>query len=157
MASAAFWTAILTMGIVVPLGLDASTAGAQASSSTLGGLSASNGSTTTANLPQGSITHVWLIILENKSYNSEFSGVNDDTYLWQTLPSEGALLKNYYGTGHTSMDNYITLVSGQAPQNDVQSDCSNVNTQFSSDTGISAGRTNGIVTAPKKVGGDNNN
>src|SRR5208283_2249737 len=80
-----------------------------------GGLSASDGYTTSADLTPGSITHVWLIILENKSYNSEFSGVNDDTYLWQTLPSEGALLKNYYGTGHTSMDNYISIVSGQAP------------------------------------------
>ncbi|HTW97648.1 MAG TPA: hypothetical protein VMD59_02665, partial [Acidimicrobiales bacterium] len=124
--------------------------------SNLGGLSASDGYTTTADLAPGSITHVWLIILENKSYNSEFSGVNDDTYLWQTLPSEGALLQNYHGTGHTSMDNYITLASGQAPQYDVQSDCSDVDTQFSSNNGIPAGATGGIVDTGSSVGGDSN-
>ena len=33
------------------------------------------------------------------------------------------MLKNYYGTGHYSLDNYISLVSGQAPQTDTQADC----------------------------------
>ena len=71
----------------------------------------------------GKIKHVWLIILENKSYDSTFTGLNKNTYLWQTLPKQGVLLKNYYGTGHDSQDNYITLSSGQAPQPDVQNDC----------------------------------
>ncbi|HEX5194807.1 MAG TPA: alkaline phosphatase family protein [Solirubrobacteraceae bacterium] len=71
----------------------------------------------------GAIKHVWLIILENKSYDATFTGLNKNTYLWQTLPHQGALLKNYYGTGHDSEDNYITLASGQAPQPDVQNDC----------------------------------
>ncbi len=124
-----------------------SPAGATSPGSNLGGLSAALGDSTTADLSPGSITHVWLIILENKSYNSEFSGVNGDTYLWQTLPSQGALVQNYFGTGHTSMDNYISLVSGQAPQFDTQNDCSDVNSQFSSNTGIAAGGTGGIVDA----------
>ena len=67
-------------------------------------------------LPAGTIHHVWLIILENKSYDETFTGLNSNSYLWQTLPSEGVLLKNYYGTGHTSQDNYIALASGQAPR-----------------------------------------
>jgi hypothetical protein len=71
----------------------------------------------------GKIKHVWLIILENKAYDATFTGLNKDTYLWQTLPSQGVLLKNYYGTGHSSLDNYISLASGQAPQPDTQSDC----------------------------------
>ena len=33
------------------------------------------------------------------------------------------LLKNYYGTGHFSLDNYVSMVSGQATQPDTQSDC----------------------------------
>ena len=53
----------------------------------------------------GAIKHVWLIILENKSYDATFTGLNNNTYLWQTLPSQGVLLKNY-GTGHFSLDNY---------------------------------------------------
>ena len=71
----------------------------------------------------GKIKHVWLIILENKSYDATFTGLNNNTYLWQTLPSQGVLLKDYYGTGHFSQDNYISLVSGQATISDVQSDC----------------------------------
>jgi hypothetical protein len=71
----------------------------------------------------GKITHVWLIILENKSYDATFTGLNHNTYLWQTLPAQGVLLKRYYGTGHYSLDNYISLVSGQATQPDTQADC----------------------------------
>ncbi len=62
----------------------------------------------------GKIKHVWLIILENKSYDASFTGLNNNTYLWKTLPSQGVLLTNYYGTGHFSLDNYISMVSGQA-------------------------------------------
>ena len=159
---------LVVFGTSTPLGLlgasAASATGTSAPGPDFGGLSAAAGDTTTANLAPGSISHVWLIILENKSYNSEFSGVNDDTYLWQTLPSEGVLLQNYHGTGHTSMDNYITLVSGQAPQYDVQSDCSDVNTQFASNAAVTAsynsngvynGGLNGIVSGtPSSVGGD---
>lgn len=71
----------------------------------------------------GKIKHVWLIILENKSYDATFSALNDDTYLWHTLPAQGALLENYYGTGHYSLDNYISLVSGQGQMPDDQDDC----------------------------------
>jgi hypothetical protein len=87
-------------------------------------------------LQPGQIKHVWLIILENKSYDATFTGLNQNSYLWQTLPSQGVLLKNYYGTGHSSMDNYLSLVSGQAPEEDTQSDCSVENTNFSSNAGI---------------------
>ena len=57
----------------------------------------------------GKIKHIWMIVLENKSYDATFTGLNDNNYLWQTLPSQGALLQNYYGTGHSSQDNYIAL------------------------------------------------
>ena len=74
-------------------------------------------------IAHGKIKHVWLIILENKSYDASFTGLNHNTYLWQTLPRQGVLLKNYYGTGHFSQDNYISLVSGQATESDTQDDC----------------------------------
>src|SRR5579862_8437275 len=73
----------------------------------------------------GKIKHVWLIILENKSYDASFTGLNNNTYLWQTLPSQGVVLQNYYGTGHFSLDNYVSMVSGQATQPDDQADCPN--------------------------------
>ena len=69
------------------------------------------------------IKHVWFIILENKSYDATFSGLNNNSYLWKTLPAQGTLLNNYYGTGHFSLDNYVALASGQAPQYDHQIDC----------------------------------
>jgi len=74
-------------------------------------------------LKKGKIKHVWLIILENKSFDATFTGLNKNTYLWQTLPTQGVLLKNYFGTGHFSLDNYISMVSGQATQPDTQADC----------------------------------
>ena len=69
------------------------------------------------------IGHVWTIIFENKSYESTFTGLNENDYLWKTLPSYGLLLRQYYGTGHYSLDNYISLVAGQAPAPSNQADC----------------------------------
>jgi hypothetical protein len=86
----------------------------------------------------GKIKHVWLIILENKSYDASFTGLNKNTYLWQQLPKQGAILKNYYGTGHFSLDNYISLVSGQATQPDTQADCPYYD-KFSGTTDTSGG------------------
>src|ERR1700744_6091181 len=58
---------------------------------------------TATGTPVGAVKHVWLIILENKSYDETFTGLNQNSYLWQTLPAQGALLNHYYGTGHFSM------------------------------------------------------
>src|SRR5271154_5870828 len=81
------------------------------SASGLPGSSEHQGARDGLGITPGKIKHVWLIILENKSYDASFTGLNNNTYLWQTLPSQGALLKNYFGTGHFSLDNYISLVS----------------------------------------------
>jgi hypothetical protein len=75
-------------------------------------------------LHPGAIKHVWLIILENKSYDATFTGLNQNSYLWKTLPQQGVLLTKYYGTGHSSQDNYLAMVSGQSPNEDTQEDCS---------------------------------
>jgi phospholipase C len=87
-------------------------------------------------LKSGSIKHVWLIILENKSYDDTFTGLNQNSYLWKTLPKQGVLLKQYYGTGHSSMDNYLSLVSGQAPEEDTQEDCSVTDKTIGPNAGI---------------------
>ncbi|HEY6472479.1 MAG TPA: hypothetical protein VIY26_06280, partial [Acidimicrobiales bacterium] len=91
---------------------------------------------TSTGTPVGGIKHVWLIILENKSYDETFTGLNQNSYLWQTLPQQGALLTNYYGTGHFSMDNYISLVSGQSPSYDTQDDCSTTAAMTNNNVGI---------------------
>jgi hypothetical protein len=88
------------------------------------------------NLAPGAIKHTWLVILENKGFDATFTGLNQNSYLWKTLPSQGVLLKNYYGTSHFSQGNYESLVSGQATQQDVQSDCATVNNDTNTNAGI---------------------
>jgi len=62
-------------------------------------------------------------MLENESYARTFGAESLAPYLTRTLVSRGALLHNYYGIGHASLDNYIALVSGQAPNQATQLDC----------------------------------
>jgi hypothetical protein len=69
------------------------------------------------------IKHVWIVVLENKSYETTFGASAGSPYLAQTLRSQGQLLTNYYGTGHSSLDNYITMISGQPPDPQTQADC----------------------------------
>jgi len=69
------------------------------------------------------IKHVWTIVLENKSYEASFTGLNQNSYLWKTLPSDGLLMRQYYGTSHFSQGNYLSMVSGQATSPGPQIDC----------------------------------
>ena len=69
------------------------------------------------------IKHVWNIILENKSYEASFTGLNQNSYLWKTLPSYGLLQRQYYGTSHFSQGNYLSMVSGQGTSPGPQGDC----------------------------------
>lgn len=120
-------TGLATAGLfAAPAGADAGHGGPHPGTTTI----------TTTGLQPGQVKHVWLIILENKSYDATFTGLNQNSYLWKTLPSQGVLLKDYYGTGHYSQDNYTSMVSGQSPSLDVQSDCDVANTNLGSNAAI---------------------
>ena len=106
---------------------------------------------TSTGTPVGAVKHVWLFILENKSYDETFTGLNQNSYLWQTLPQQGALLTNYYGTGHFSMDNYISLVSGQSPSYATQDDCSTSANMTNDNSGIITTGTVGTQTDTDKT------
>jgi hypothetical protein len=69
------------------------------------------------------IRHVFVVVLENENYSTTFGPGSPAPYLARQLPKRGQLLSNYYGTGHASLDNYITMVSGQSANADTQSDC----------------------------------
>jgi phosphatidylinositol-3-phosphatase len=69
------------------------------------------------------VHHVFILMLENESYDMTFGAKTPAPYLGRTLPAEGALLRNYHGIGHASLDNYVALVSGQAPNTATQGDC----------------------------------
>jgi hypothetical protein len=89
-------------------------------------LTALGGPTHAADLRTGTlppIRHVFLIVLENKSFDGAFGPGSPAPYLAKTLPARGALLTQYYATGHWSLDNYIAMVSGQAPNPATQGDC----------------------------------
>ncbi len=66
--------------------------------------------------------HVFIIVLENEGYDLTFGPRSPAVYL-NSLARKGALLKSYYGIGHNSLDNYIAMVSGQAPNPITQADC----------------------------------
>lgn len=69
------------------------------------------------------VQHVFIIVLENKSFGDTFGTSTQDPYLQKTLVPMGGLLTQYYGTGHVSLDNYISMISGQAPTPDTENDC----------------------------------
>lgn len=72
---------------------------------------------------QQQIRHVFVITLENENYATTFGSATKAPYLAQTLASQGALVQQYYGTGHVSLDNYIAMLSGQSPTPQTDNDC----------------------------------
>jgi hypothetical protein len=71
------------------------------------------------------IGHVYTIVLENKNASTTFAPDSPAPYLAQELTSKGELLINYFGTGHYSLGNYITMISGQSENPETQADCQN--------------------------------
>jgi hypothetical protein len=74
--------------------------------------------------PEGApkLGHVFVIVLENENADETF-GPDAPSYLARELPAKGAYVPGYFGTGHFSLDNYISVVSGQAPNPQTQADC----------------------------------
>ena len=90
----------------------------------LAGIAAGCSSAGVANSPSlPPVRHVFVIVLENENYSATFGPHPEAPYLAKKLTARGQLLSNYYGTGHASLDNYITMVSGQAANTITQSDC----------------------------------
>ena len=96
----------------------------------------SSGAASTGGLPP--VRHVFVIVLENQDYAATFGNPAADHYLATTLPSQGALLSQYFGIGHASNSNYIALISGQAPNPSNQADCQ-VFADFPAGSAIGAG------------------
>jgi hypothetical protein len=92
---------------------------------------------------QPRIRHVWVIMLENEDYQTTFGEPASDPYLAETLPAQGALLEEYYATGHESNDNYISFVSGQPPNPDNQADCQVFN-EFTAPSTLADGVVEGV-------------
>jgi len=67
--------------------------------------------------------HVFVIVLENEPFQVTFGEHSPAPYLAHELPKQGSLLTQYFGIGHYSLDNYIAMISGQAPNSETQEDC----------------------------------
>src|SRR5580698_383492 len=73
--------------------------------------------------PLPSVRHVFVIVLENEGVATTFGQNTPSPYLSLALPKQGAILLHYFGTGHWSNDNYLSMISGQAPNPETQNDC----------------------------------
>ena len=69
------------------------------------------------------IKHVFIIMLENTGFDTTFGPQTRAPYLADTMVRRGALLRQYYGIGHFSLDNYLALIGGVPPTITTQQDC----------------------------------
>jgi phosphatidylinositol-3-phosphatase len=69
--------------------------------------------------------HVVVLFEENESEASSFGPDSPAAYL-NSLRSQGVFVPKYFGTGHASLDNYISVVSGQPGNGITNSDCETV-------------------------------
>lgn len=69
------------------------------------------------------VRHVFVVVLENKNFDESFGANPKAPYLARTVRSQGQLLANYHGTGHFSLGNYLTMISGQSENIATQADC----------------------------------
>lgn len=66
------------------------------------------------------VRHVFQIVLENEEEPTSFPGTGTEL---DRLAAAGVFIPGYFGTGHASLDNYISMVSGQAQFSSTSQDC----------------------------------
>jgi phosphatidylinositol-3-phosphatase len=59
------------------------------------------------------LKHVFVIMMENTSYDDLLSSSNPNTTFIQQLAANNGLATNYFGVTHVSLPNYIATTSGQ--------------------------------------------
>jgi hypothetical protein len=69
------------------------------------------------------IKHVFVVNLENKSFDETWGPTSAAPYLSQTLKDQGLFLDQYFAVAHVSLPNYIAQISGQGPSKATQGDC----------------------------------
>jgi hypothetical protein len=90
------------------------------------------------------VGHVFVINIENKDFSQAWCAGSKAPYLARTLRSQGVLLRQFYGTAHHSLPNYLAQISGQGPDRATQSDCAT----------YTAFRGGGATRAPQQVVGN---
>ncbi|HEX3472061.1 MAG TPA: alkaline phosphatase family protein [Silvibacterium sp.] len=116
------YTAGLFAAVLTAASIFAGIAGCSSSSSGVPLLS-SNSTTLTPSIASNKVKHIFLIVLENENFSTTFGASSKAPYLSKTLTSQGAFLTGYFGTGHVSLDNYVSMISGQAGTTQTIADC----------------------------------
>ena len=96
-------------------------------------------------------SHIFVIVLENESYDATWGAGSQAPYL-NSLRSSGTLLTQYYGAGHLSNDNYISMTSGQAPTSNTMADCPNWLACVQTDSSLAVGGGVSIADQLEQVG-----
>lgn len=76
-----------------------------------GPVSSSSASSPSLGVPP--LKHVFVIMMENTSYDDLLSSSNPNTTFIQQLAANNGLATNYFGVTHDSLPNYIAATSGQ--------------------------------------------
>ena len=69
------------------------------------------------------VRHVFVVNIENKGFHQTWGRGSNAPYLAKTLRARGLLLRQYHGTAHHSLGNYLAQISGQGPDHAIQHDC----------------------------------
>ena len=72
---------------------------------------------------QPPVNHVFVIMLENVSFDSAYGPKPIYPYLANKLRPSGLLLNQFYAVAHWSLGNYLAILGGVAPTHDIQGDC----------------------------------
>lgn len=86
--------------------------------------------------------HIFVINLENTSFDRSWGPSSKIPYLSQTLRQQGVLLENYFSIVGSSLPNYIAQISGLGPNTNTLKDCAVYHT-FVSEGGAPYGQLKG--------------
>jgi phosphatidylinositol-3-phosphatase len=100
------WTAAVAVAFVVGAVVGPIAASAQPGNSAQPGQASSPGD-------RFHLDHVFVIMMENTSYDDLLSPSNTNTTFIQQLTADHGLADNYFGVTHDSLPNYIAATSGQ--------------------------------------------
>ena len=113
-------TRLLHGGLV--LAIAATTLSCSAAATSQSGPTRSGAADRVSVAASANVRHVFVIVLENEDYSASYVN-NKNPWLGRKLQTQGTLLTQYYATGHLSNDNYIAMISGQAPNQSTSFDC----------------------------------
>jgi hypothetical protein len=107
--------------------------------------------TSTAKASLSEIKHVFLIVLSDEPYASDFGPEAKDHYLASTLEKKGLLLSHYDAIAHEGLADGVALLSGQGPTAQTAANCPTYEPVSPGTIGSSGQATGAGCVYPKAV------